>query len=101
MLNPNLASPNVIVISVVTYTFKNHEISNLGVFFGVFLVAELIFHHQKVQKKPDSASEREIEANEEDIEVPNNFDWYFNRNRIIEPSNVDRTLEAEQEIEQE
>ena len=54
-----------------------------------------------MQKKPDSASEREIEANEEDIEVPNNFDWYFNRNRIIEPSNVDRTLEAEQEIEQE
>ena len=67
----------------------------------VFPVSELIYHHQKVQKKPDSTLEREIEANEEDIEVTNNYDWYFNRNRIIEPSNVDRTLEAEQEIEQE
>ena len=45
-----------------------------------------------------------MKTNEEDIEIDadgaNNFDWYFNRNRIIEPSNMDRTLAAEQEIEQ-
>ena len=29
----------------------------------------------------------------------NNFDWYFNRNRVLEPSNIDRTLAAEEEIE--
>ena len=61
----------------------------------------IIFHHKKAQKKPDSAKEREIETNEEDIEGQNNFDWYFNRNRIIEPGNIDKTLAAEAEIEQE
>ena len=35
------------------------------------------------------------------MEGQNNFDWYFNRNRIIEPGNFDRTLAAEAEIEQE
>ena len=66
----------------------------------VFVAAELIFHHKKARKKADRVIERETETNEEEIEVTNNFDWYFNRNRIIEPSNLDRTLEAEQEIEQ-
>ena len=69
---------------MVTYTLKKHH-----------------FSPQKSPKKPDSAKEREIETNEEGIEGQNNFDWYFNRNRIIEPQNFDRTLAAEAEIEQE